>query len=127
MHKRFGKNDAVFLGILLGLCLLVFLGYRVFLRTKGSRIVITKNGEVYGTYSLEKEQTIEIKDKDGTVTNTLIIKDQKADMESADCPDRLCVKQKAISLENENIVCLPNKVVVTVVDGDASDFDAIAQ
>ncbi len=127
MHKRFGKNDAVFLGILLGLCLLVFLGYHVFFHTKGSRIVITKNGEVYGTYSLEKEHTIEIKDKDGTVTNTLIIKDRKADMKSADCPDRLCVKQKAISLENENIVCLPNKVVVTVVNGKASDFDAIAQ
>lgn len=127
MHKRFGKNDAVFTGILLGLCLLVFLGYHVFLRTKGSRVVITKNGEVYGTYSLEKEQIIEIKDKDGKVTNTLIIKDQKADMKSADCPDRLCVKQKAISLENENIVCLPNKVVVTVVSGEASDFDAIAQ
>ena len=127
MHKRFGKNDAVFIGILLGLCLLLFLGYRVFFHTEGSLIVITKDGEVYGTYSLDKDQTIEIKNKDGAVTNTLIIKDKKADMKDADCPDGLCINQKAISLENENIVCLPNKVVVTIVNGEDSNLDAIAQ
>lgn len=76
MHKRFGKNDAVFTGILLGLCLLVFLGYHVFLRTKGSRVVITKNGEIYGTYSLEKEQTIEIKDKDAEIEDKTVVNRQ---------------------------------------------------
>ncbi|MFR5116202.1 MAG: NusG domain II-containing protein [Eubacterium sp.] len=31
-------------------------------------------------------------------------------MISADCPDKLCVNQHAISSNGETIVCLPNKV-----------------
>ena len=53
--------------------------------------------------------------KDGKTTNLLVIKDGKADVTEADCPDKLCVHQKAISKTNETIVCLPNKVVVQVI------------
>ena len=35
-------------------------------------------------------------------------------MIEADCPDRLCVKQKAICKNGETIVCLPHKVVVEI-------------
>lgn len=45
-----------------------------------------------------------------------MIRDGKADMKEADCPDKLCVHQKAISAENESIVCLPDRVVVTVTN-----------
>ena len=38
-------------------------------------------------------------------------------MISADCPDKLCVHQHAISANGETIVCLPNKVVAEVKDG----------
>lgn len=127
MNKRFGKSDAVFTGILLCLCLLCFIGYRFFFHTKGNRIVIERDGKEYGTYPLDKEQIIEITDTDGKVTNTLVIKDEKADMTDADCPDKRCVHQKAISLENENIVCLPNKIVVTVENSNSSDMDAFVQ
>lgn len=55
----------------------------------------------------------------------LIRKGGVADMTSADCPDHLCVKQKAISKEGESIICLPNKVVVTVKSDTKSDIDSI--
>ena len=69
---------------------------------------------------------IKIKNASGKVTNILLIKDNCANMIEANCPDKLCVNQKAISKEKETIVCLPNKVVVTVESDDESDFDAIA-
>ena len=102
-------------------------GVRLFGAEKGNEVTITKDGQVYGTYALNENQTIEITDKDGKVTNTLVIADGKADMKDADCPDRLCVKQKAISRQNENIVCLPNKIVVTVTESDAKGVDGFAQ
>lgn len=74
-----------------------------------------------------KDDTIEIKNGDGDVTNTLVIKGGVADMTSADCPDHLCVKQKAISKEGESIICLPNKVVVTVKSDMKSDIDSISK
>lgn len=49
---------------------------------------ITVAGDEYGTYSLEKEQTIKIQD-----TNVCEIKDGKVTMISAQCPDQLCRKQ----------------------------------
>ena len=38
-------------------------------------------------------------------------------MKWADCEDQLCVHQKEITLENESIICLPNKVIVEVSGG----------
>ena len=36
----------------------------------------------------------------------------------SDCPDKLCVHQGAIKSSAGSIVCLPNKVIVYIIDGD---------
>ena len=54
-----------------------------------------------------------------------MIEDGKADMVWADCPDKLCVNQKAISREGESIICLPNKVVISSVGGEEREVDAV--
>ena len=51
---------------------------------------------------------------EGTWHNILVIKDGRADMTDADCPDRICVNHRPVSQEGETIVCLPHKVVVEV-------------
>ena len=35
-------------------------------------------------------------------------------MDHADCPDKICVKTGKIKNKGEQIVCLPNKLVVKV-------------
>ena len=100
MHRKFGKKDVIFIGALLGICLIV-LGVWYFAGGKqGASVVVTREGEVYGTYSLSQPQTVKIKNSKGKTTNVLVIRDGKADMKEADCPDKLCVHQKAISAEN---------------------------
>lgn len=127
MRRRFGKNDRIFIGILAVVCVLVFFAFRMLQGSGGSSVTVTRDGEVFGTYSLSQDQRIEITDEEGKVTNVLVIEDGKASMTEADCPDKLCVHQKAISAENENIVCLPNRIVVTVTDSTEDGFDAMAQ
>lgn len=126
MNKRFGKKDFVFFAILL----LVGIGLFVFYRTRslkeGQWIVIAQNGTNYGEYSLKKDQRISIKEEDGKVTNVVVIEDGIVHMESATCPDKLCMHQKSISKDKETIVCLPNKVTVTVVGADEGELDAVA-
>ena len=61
---------------------------------------VTIDGQFYGTYSLEEEQTVEII-VDDKVKNVLKIQNGKADMIAADCPDLLCVHQRAVSNQNE--------------------------
>lgn len=88
----------IFIGALLGICLIV-LGVWYFAGGKqGALVVVTREGEVYGTYSLSQPQTVKLKFQRKT-TNVLVIRDGKADMKEADCPDKLCVHQKAISAE----------------------------
>lgn len=127
MRKKLGKKDYIFIAVLLAVCLAGLCFFYIFFHQNGGQVVVTRDGETYGTYSLSKDQTISIKDGNGNVTNTLVIRNQKAYMESADCPDKLCVRQKSISLVHETIVCLPNKVVVTVENKEASEIDGMVQ
>lgn len=127
MRRRFGKNDWIFLGVLLLVCLGCLAGFRLLYHKEGDSVAVTRDGELLGTYELSLDQTVEIRDYDGNVTNILTISGGQASMTEADCPDQLCVHQKAISTENENIVCLPNRVVVTVTASGSEGLDGFAQ
>lgn len=132
MRKRFGRNDIILISVIIIISVALLLVWKlVYLKGQNSDsdafVRVTVDGKVYGTYPLSKDDTIEIKNVDGDVTNTLVIKDGVADVTAADCPDHLCVKQKAISKEGESIICLPNKVVVTVKSNTKSDIDSISK
>ena len=119
--KRIGKIDLIIIGlaavVLACVCLVFYMSHR----QQGQRVRVTVDGKFYGEYSLDEEQTLAI-----GKTNTLVIKGQKADMIWADCPDLLCVHQKAISREKETIVCLPKKIVAEVIGAPGSELDAVA-
>ena len=124
MEKRFGKRDGVFLGVLFLVLLTGAVWFYFFGQDAGAVVEITVDGELYGSYALDKNQTVDIIVGE-TKTNTLVIQNGMADMTEADCPDQLCVHQKAISRTGETIVCLPNKVVAEVKGGSPADLDAV--
>lgn len=125
--KRVSRNDIIFLAVLVAVVAVVFLVFSVMGKKEdGAYVLVTIDGEEYGVYSLAQEQEVPII-QDGATTNVLVIEDGFADMTEADCPDKLCVHQKAISRNNETIVCLPNKVVVQVMGSKESGFDSIAK
>lgn len=84
----------------------------------GARLEITVDGRVFGIYDLSEDQTIQI-----GKNNICRIEDGAAWMDWADCPDQLCVHQKKISKANETVVCLPNRVTLTVIGGSEKDTD----
>lgn len=122
MNKRFGKNDVIFLSLLAIMCIAVCVVIYAGGMAKGSYITITVEGKEYGTYSLQEDQTIPV---GKPVMNTVVIENGKAMMLEAGCPDQLCVKQKAISYDKESLICLPNKVVVTVTSEMQGELDAV--
>lgn len=93
--------------------------------TKDAEAVVTIDGTEYGRFPLTQEITERIEQPDGSY-NVLVIHDGKADVTAASCPDAICVYHKKISMKNESIVCLPNRVVVEIKNGQASEVDAIA-
>ena len=83
------------------------------IRMRQPRLRITVGNEVYGTYSLTEDRTIRIND-----TNVCEIRDGTVRMTEADCPDQICVHMIPIDRKGGSIVCLPNEVVLTIVDAD---------
>ena len=126
MAERFQRNDRIFLGTAALLLFVVVLWFSFFQEEVGGAVNVTVNGQLYGTYSLKKDRTVEIVIGEKT-TNVLLIHDGKADMTEADCPDRLCVNQSAIRYQGESIICLPHKVTVRIEGGERSGVDAVAQ
>ena len=53
----------------------------------------------------------------------LTIKSGKAYMSEAGCPDKVCVSQGEISRTGESIICLPNRIVVTIEGNNKSEDD----
>ena len=116
------KNDWILAGGVLVIALAFYLINRFVIQSSGASVTVTVDGDVYGTYSLAEAQEIDING-----TNHLSIHDGEADMTDADCPDKLCVHQRAISRDRETIVCLPNRVVVEVTGAEEPAFDSIAK
>lgn len=122
MAKR--KNDIILAAVVIVFAVLLWLGIRM-LRSEGASVLVTVDGEVYGEYPLDTDAQIRI--GDDNAYNLLVIKDGEAELAQASCPDKLCVKQGKISFDGQSIICLPNKVVVTVTGGEQSDYDAVAK
>ena len=119
------RNDVLLIAALL-LLSAVGIVYLFVFRPGGATAKVTVDGELYGTYSLSEPRTEEIRTgDDGGQINRLIIRDGKAHMEYATCPDGICVSHRPIFRNGESIVCLPNRVVVTVVTENASDVPDI--
>ena len=119
--NKLKKNDIILVLIIVIVAMSAFLLHSVIGGKGASCVTIKVQGEIQGVYSLAEDQEIEINGG----TNILLIKNGKADMIEADCPDKLCVNQKAVSKNNENIICLPNKVIVEVDSSENSEFDAV--
>ncbi|MDY2959796.1 MAG: NusG domain II-containing protein [Hornefia sp.] len=90
---------------------------------KGKKAVVSVDGKLYGTYSLEKDQTIVIRHTKNI--NKFIIKDGYVQMVHANCSNKVCLKEGKISKTKQSIVCLPNKVVIEIRGGDS--YDAVSQ
>lgn len=84
-------------------------------------VVVTVDGEEYYSGLLMDEREI---DMDGH--NKVVIADGEVCMEETDCPDKLCISQGKISKPGQTIICLPNKVMVTI-KGGKSEYDGVAQ
>ncbi len=121
--KRYWRNDILLIGGILlaaaigGLCLLLFRG-------QGAAVEVRIDGKLYGTYSLSEDRIEEIRTGEDQL-NRLVIRDGKASVDLATCPDGICAAHHPISREGESIICLPHRVVVAVVKEEKNGADII--
>ena len=87
--------------------------------SEGNSVTISKNGKILYTLPLSEETKVDLGG------NIVCIEEGRAYMQSADCPDKLCIKTGKIKDSGRSIVCLPNKVEVKVTK--KSDVDTVVR
>ncbi|MBQ1951139.1 MAG: NusG domain II-containing protein [Clostridia bacterium] len=114
VNKRHLRNDILLIIVLL-LVAATGAAYLFLFRGFGDVVKVTVDGELYGVYSLSQDRTEDISTgEDGRQLNRLVIREGKAFIQTATCPDGICAAHRAIFRNGESIVCLPHGVVVTV-------------
>ncbi len=115
-HTQLIKKQDLFLILLI---LLVAAGsgvwYYLSHRTPGHRAEVTVNGVLVETIDLSKNQETTIHSTGGRY-NHLIIEDGMIWCDDATCPDGVCKAQGKQSLDHSMIVCLPNAMIVTILE-----------
>jgi len=108
------KNDIL---LVIAICVIVAIAFAVYLatRTQGSVVTVQIGESVHSSYPLDTDITVTLPSgDDGKQFNVLVISDGKASVLEASCPDLVCAHHKPIQNTGETIVCLPNKVIITV-------------
>lgn len=108
------KTDILLLAAILLACALALTTAYLVLGKSGDTVVVTVDGEEYARLPLKEDTELVITTERGT--NTLIINNGEAYIGEASCPDKVCVKTGHAD-ELKSIVCLPNRVVVSVERG----------
>lgn len=119
------KNDVVLIVVLLMVALVTFAGVSLYskLSTTEAEAVVYLNGEEQGRYPLSQDTVVEISLENG-VYNVLQIREGKADITEASCPDKICVRHRPVNAQGESLVCLPNQMVVKIENGGETAIDA---
>ena len=118
VKARFLRNDLLLVAVLLTVAAVV-MGL-LLLRGNGDIVQVTVNGELYAEYALMDTLTQDICTGEAS-WNRLIIRDGKAFVEEASCPDGICAAHRPIYRDGESIVCLPHGVVITVKRAASED------
>ena len=111
--KVLGKRDMILAAAILLIAAAVFGFNYVSHRTPAATAQISVDGKVVEILDLSKDTELTVTGPGGG-TNHLIVKDGEIWCSEASCPDKVCVHQGKKHLSSDTIVCLPNKIVVTI-------------
>ena len=113
MKENKKRNELFFAGGLLLAALILYGVFRLSAREPAIYVEVSINGQSVREFPLDEDTEYTIESENGG-TNRLIIQDGAARIEEASCPDKICISQGSIRERGQTIVCLPNRVVITV-------------
>jgi len=126
MSRAFG-NKILYAGDLIIILLILVAGllFLYYPRQNGSIVTIKVNGEIKGVYNLnnQNEQTITIAGKKGPLK--IKIEKGRVWVSESSCHNKLCIKMGKIHKNGEMIVCVPNRVIISVKNKEEKEVDAI--
>ncbi len=119
------KNELILCSVVLVVSLIGCIIFLI-LGKNTAYVSVAVDGKYKGRYSLNQDKEVTIEDGNGG-WNELVIKDGKAYVSLANCPNLDCVHQGEISKNNQSIICLPHRLTITVTIPREEDLDEEAR
>ena len=107
--KKKYRLDVIVISAILFLSLVLLLIVTLS-KEKGATVVVEIDGTTVATYSLDESGEYSLNGG----TNILVIEDGKAYLNYSNCPDHTCEKTGKIQYVGQSIICLPNKITITI-------------
>jgi hypothetical protein len=125
LTKYLTKGDIVLIIIFSFISLFGFVGIKNLFHT-GRHLVVQVEGRRILELSLNIDSVQKVKGPLGETT--IMVKDNKAWIYNSPCPDHLCMKMGKISRKGEIVVCVPNRVILTITgSGESNSLDGVTQ
>lgn len=106
------KSDVFFILLAALLIAGAFLAFELISGNHGRMVVIEEGNEVVGSYRLSEDRTIPVQGPLGI--STVVIEDGVVYMADSPCSNKVCIDMGRISDKGDSIICLPNRVYITI-------------
>lgn len=124
LKKR--KIDLLIVGLLLIISGCIWIFIIKYNHADGNEVEVYVDDKLVNTFSLTKNQEYKIDSEYGF--NILKIDNGKVWICKASCKNHICMEHNKISHNGESIICLPNHLVIRIINGERSPkIDAIVK
>jgi len=113
-------KDKLLIGIVFIIALVAIILLQL-LNEDATKAEIYYDGVLVKEISLLENKTYEVMGANGVVI--IVVENKKIKVKQEESPLHLCSKQGFISKKGESIICLPNKIVISL--GNDDKYDAI--
>ena len=126
-HERrlLKKSDVVIILVILCVMAATFIFFKH--SFNASTVEVSFDGTKILTLRLDADTSLNLNEINPTFPNIkIVVENGYVYVKSADCHDNICVRTGKINSKYQSIVCLPNKLVVYIVDDNTeSNIDVV--
>jgi len=125
MFRHFTKGDVFLIAGLLFLSAAAFAGIHS-VGFAGKHVVVEVDGSRVLELPLDKDVVQSVTGPRGETV--IVVENSEVRIDRSECPHHYCERMGSISRRGEIIVCVPNRVVVSIKGGSESDaIDGVTQ
>lgn len=88
-------------------------------------VTIFRDNQIIAEYPIDENRIFDVDGKKGKMR--VQIKDKGVSVHTSTCSHQLCIRQGSISAPRNQIVCIPNHILITINAPKENDLDAVAR
>jgi hypothetical protein len=118
-------GDCALLALLFALAVSLIFVLPASVISGGTEVIVRSGDRVVARYSLEEDRVFDVS---GPLGDTVVeIEAGRAGIRSSPCPHKTCVRMGKIGREGGVVVCIPNKITVSVGNEQRDGLDAVSR